>query len=203
MTSVSHLFSTYSPCAGNRKIKITDSSFLAVIGTGSIHISPLLTLKDMLHVPRLDFNLLSVDKLTQNQNCHTNFFPYHCEIQGLATRKMIGNASLSGRLYYSNDGSLSKESIPTSCLGVISDYGCEDVMIWHFRLRHPSFHYLKHLFLNLFSNKDPSSFQCEICALAIIHKPPYSPRPYVPSKPFFLVHSDIWGPFKVSTISGK
>ena len=181
---------------------VVDGSYSAIVGTGSIKIS-CLTLKDVLQVPRLSCNLLSASKITLNQHCHANFFPYHYEFQDLASRKTIGNAKLSGGLYYFDDGSLPKDSVSTSCLGVIFDSSKTDIMLWHFRLGHPSFHYLKRLFPSLFSYKNPSSFQCEICALANMHRSPDFSRPYVPSKPFSLVHSDIWGPSRISTISGK
>ena len=173
-----------------KKIKVADGSYSAIAGTGSIKIS-CLTLKDVLHIPRLSCNLLSVGKITLNQHYRANFFPYHCEFQDLASGKTISNAKLSGGLYYFDDGSLPKDSVSTSCLGVISDFGKNDIMLWHFRLGHPSFHYLKRLFPSLFSNKNPSSFQCEICALAKMHRSPYFSRPNVPSKSFSLVHSDI------------
>ena len=86
-------------------------SHSAITGTGSIKISYCLTLKDVLHVPRLSCNLPSVSKITLNQHCRANFFPYHCEFQDLALGKMIGNAKLSGGLYYFNDGSLQTDSI--------------------------------------------------------------------------------------------
>lgn len=73
----------------------------------------------------------------------------------------------------------------------------------HFRLGHPSFHYLKKLFPKLFINKDPSSFHCDISALAKHHKSTYSPRVYTPTTPFALIHSDIWGASRVSTLNGK
>ena len=79
MTSCSYLFSSYSPCAGNKKIKVVYSTYSAIVGIGSIKISSCLTLKVVLHVPRLSCNLLSVSKITLNQHCHANFFPYHCE----------------------------------------------------------------------------------------------------------------------------
>ncbi|KAI5433313.1 hypothetical protein KIW84_020553 [Lathyrus oleraceus] len=49
MTDESTLFSSYSPCAGNQKIKIAYGSFSAIAGKGSIVLSPMLTLKNVLH----------------------------------------------------------------------------------------------------------------------------------------------------------
>ena len=76
-------------------------------------------------------------------------------------------------------------------------------MVWHCRLGHPSFSYLKHLFPVLFQKVDPLSFQCESCLLAKSQRKTYIPKPYYASKPFYLFHSDVWGPSKVTTISGK
>jgi hypothetical protein len=53
MTGESTLFSSYSPCAGNQKIKVVDDSFSAIAGKWSVVLSPLLTLKSVLHVPNL------------------------------------------------------------------------------------------------------------------------------------------------------
>lgn len=51
-------------------------------------------------------------------------------------------------------------------------------MLWHFRLGHPSFHYMKYLFPILFENKKSSSFQCDICQFAKNHRATFSPKPY-------------------------
>lgn len=39
-------------------------------------------------------------------------------------------------------------------------------MLWQRRIDHLHLYYLKHLFPNLFKNKSPSSFSCEVCQLA-------------------------------------
>ncbi|KAI5412874.1 hypothetical protein KIW84_057482 [Lathyrus oleraceus] len=108
MTSESTLFSSYSPCAGNQKIKITDGSFSAIAGKGSVVLSPMLTLKNVLHVPNLSCNLISVSKLAQDINFQTNFFRSHCVFQDLNSGKMIGSAKESGGLYYLDIGSASQ-----------------------------------------------------------------------------------------------
>jgi len=76
-------------------------------------------------------------------------------------------------------------------------------MLWHCRLGHPSFLYLKHLFPNLFRNKLLSSFQCDICQLAKHHRASFPIQPYKASKPFILIHSDVWGPSRTLTNFGK
>ena len=55
----------------------------------------------------------------------------------------------------------------------------------------------------MFKNIDFASFQCESCALSKSHRATYLPKPYHASKPFYLFHSDVWGPSKVTTMSGK
>ena len=44
-----------------------------------------------------------------------------------------------------------------------------DIWLWHQRLGHASFGYLKKLFPNLFAKFDVSSFQCDVCELAMRH----------------------------------
>ncbi|KAK2402482.1 hypothetical protein QL285_051997 [Trifolium repens] len=108
MTGDSTMFSSYSPCAGNHKIKVADGFFSAIAGKGSVVLSPSLTLKDVLHVPNLSCSLMSVSKLAQEKNCQTNFFHTHCVFQDLNSGKMIGSAKESGGLYYFDIGSESQ-----------------------------------------------------------------------------------------------
>ncbi|RVW68470.1 Retrovirus-related Pol polyprotein from transposon TNT 1-94 [Vitis vinifera] len=49
ITDAHHLFSTYSPCAGNLKVKIADGTLSPVAGKGSIRISESITLNPVLH----------------------------------------------------------------------------------------------------------------------------------------------------------
>lgn len=77
-----------------------------------------------------------------------------------------------------------------------------DVMIWHYRLGHPSFQYLERLFPSLFINTSPNIFNCEICQLAKHTRASYPNIAYTPSEPFSLVHSDIWGPSRIKNING-
>ena len=62
MTRCFKLFSSYSPCAGNQKVKMVDGSISTIVGKGSLTISNTLVFKDVLHVPNLFCNLLSIEK---------------------------------------------------------------------------------------------------------------------------------------------
>ncbi|KAK3027903.1 hypothetical protein RJ639_040280 [Escallonia herrerae] len=103
MTSCFHLFSTYTPCVGNKKIKIADGSLSAMAGTGSIVLSPSITLHNVLHVPKLSCNLFSISKLTNDLKCQANFYSSRCEFQEMVSGSMIGSARASGGLYFFED----------------------------------------------------------------------------------------------------
>ena len=64
MTNCSKMFSSYSPCVGNKKVKLVDGSLSAIAGMGTIKLTSLITLYDVLHVPNLSCNLLSINKFT-------------------------------------------------------------------------------------------------------------------------------------------
>ena len=115
---------------------------------------------------------------------------------------MIGRARMIEGLYYFDEVPLSNKKAQS--FSSTSSISAQDqIMLWHLRLGHPSFPYLKHLFPELFKGMDCSSFHCESCILAKNHRSTYLPKPYQASKPFYLIHSDVWGASKITTLSGK
>ena len=121
----------------------------------------------------------------------------------MTTGRTIGSAKEKDGLYYLDDGPNSSRQCQSTCLNYVYISKDNDIMLWHYRLGHPSFQYLKYLFPNLFRNKIPSSFQCEVCQFAKHHRASFSTQPYKPTTPFTVIHSDIWGPCRTSTYSGK
>ena len=73
MTHSSQNFSTYTPCPNSRKIATADGSLITVAGFGDIKINSSFVLKNVLHVPRLSTNLVSIQKLTQDLCCNVIF----------------------------------------------------------------------------------------------------------------------------------
>ena len=60
MTSKSQLFNTYTLNPSNKKIVVANGSLATVAGFGDIYITPTLILKNILHVPKLSANLVSI-----------------------------------------------------------------------------------------------------------------------------------------------
>ena len=129
-----------------------------------------------------------------------HFFHSSCAFQDLDSGKTISSAKQSGGLHFFEDGSELEGQTHTTCFKPLFT---NKIMLWHFRLGHPNFQYLKYMFPNLFLHKNPSSFQCEICELAQHRRSPFPLQPYKPCKPFSSIHSDVWGPTTVTTLSRK
>ena len=197
MTSHSNLFSSYTPCSGRQKVKIADGSLSSVAGKGSIPISKNISLQSVLHVPNLSCNLISISKLTKDLNCIAKFFPTRCEFQDSCTGKTIGCANEVDGLYY-----FENKSIGLGNLSQAYSSSNNEIELWHKRLGHPSFPYMKEICPTLFQNRNIRDIQCEICELSKHHRTQFPAKPYEKSQPFSLVHSDIWGPSRVVNVSG-
>lgn len=99
MTHASNFFHTYTPCSSTRKISIADGTTATVAGVGDIIITPRLVLKNVLHVPKLTTNLVSIQKLTRDLNCHVTFYPSYCDFQDQGSGRRIGRAKEKDGLY--------------------------------------------------------------------------------------------------------
>ena len=110
MTHSSHQFNNYNPCPSSRKKATVNGSLTTIAGARDVHISPTLTLRNVLHIAKLSTNLVSIQKLTQDLGCNVTFYPTHCVFQDQGLEKMIGLAEERIRLYYleiSSESSLS------------------------------------------------------------------------------------------------
>ena len=136
--------------------------------------------------------------------------PCHENYKDLASGMMIGNAKESKGLYWFRAAGKQDSqahhisfSTPDLRLNLSLDSNKEStIMLLHYRLGHPNFMYLSKMFPALFKNKNPKLFQCEICQFSKHCRNTYPSQNYKPSKPFSIIHSDIWGPSPVHNISG-
>ncbi|KAL4569195.1 hypothetical protein LXL04_024829 [Taraxacum kok-saghyz] len=185
-------------------VTIANGTSTPVTGKGTSTLPEELSLNSILVVQSLDYKLLSVSQITTNLNCVVIFWIDYCVFKDIQMKKTIGCGVRRGKLYY-------LELEPNSSKGVMRALVAEghswnkkelDIWLYHRRFGHTSFNYLKRLFPNLFVKCDVSKFRCEICELAKSHSASYPSTLSNNTLPFMTIHSDVWGPSKVPTMSG-
>lgn len=175
-------------------IKTANGGSADVISEGSAKISESMNLESILVVPSLSSSLLSVSQVIDQLNCYVSFWPNKCFFQDIATDQILGYGTRRGRLYYLEEERLAEA------------YNVEGrnelAWLWHRRLGHLSFGYLKRLKPELFLNNKTFDSSCDICELAKHHRVSYLPSENKTTIPFMKIHSDVWGPAKIATPSG-
>ncbi|KAI5340008.1 hypothetical protein L3X38_019282 [Prunus dulcis] len=116
----------------------------------------------------------------------------------------MGDNSIVGDVATASVNLCVSDSIPVRDRVVNTIQSCnvkdkQQIWLWHRRLGHPSFGYLRRLFPSLFCSCDESSFKCETCILAKSHRTMFPLSNSKAAKPFDLVHSDVWGPARVTS----
>lgn len=99
MTGRSSLLSSYYVSLGRDKVKVVDGTLSSIFGKGSVHVSPILSLCLVVHVPKFATNLLSFSCITKDLNCFVTFFLSHCVFQNLDSKEMIGSGWEANGLY--------------------------------------------------------------------------------------------------------
>ena len=155
-------------------------------------------LNDTLFVPSLSTRLISVGKITEDLNCAVLMFPNFCIFQDILTREIIGRGSKREGLYYFDNSALGNAYAARSDLVNLK----KEVWLWHKRLGHPSFGYMKKMSPTLFLGLENENFICETCIKAKSHRTTYHSSTNKCLYPFDLVHTDVWGPSPVISKSG-
>jgi hypothetical protein len=167
----------------------------SVIGAGTVSLSPSLQLSHTLLIPSLSHKLLSVGQVTKELNCVVLMYSHFCLLQDILTKEIIGRGTKRGGLYYVDD-------ISTGHVFHVSSDGRErQIRLWHQRLGHPNFGYLKHVLPELFSSMVLSKLKCHTCIVAKSHRTSYLSSLNESIVSFTLVHSDVWGPSPISIVS--
>lgn len=81
---------------------VADGKPLSIMNNGNTHIftpSKTLALHDVLHVPNITQNLVSVSQLCQTNDVSIEFFPWHFEIKDLRTGRMLLRGRNEDNLY--------------------------------------------------------------------------------------------------------
>ena len=86
---------------------------------------------------------------------------------------------------------------------VVSTTPNNNAQQWHAKLRHPTFHVLKHVLNKI--RVSCSNFDLafsDSCKLGKLHQLPFSSCPITATHPLELVYADVWGPTPILSIEG-
>lgn len=159
---------------------------------GQIKLNEKLILENVLFVPALTCNLLSVSQLLEKQKFIILFTNKLCIIQDHTLRNLIGAGVQSNGVYlYQPIHSFQANKVSAADLTVL----------WHRRLGHPSSKVLLPL-LGVDGSSKNCFDNCEVCYLA---KQPRTSFPNSMNKAndlFDIIHCDIWGPYNTASSCG-
>ena len=175
------------------KIRLPNGAHTMASETGLASLGENLTLKNVLYVPNLKCNLVSISKLCKQLNCVVTYFDDFRVIQNRSLRTLIGAGEQREGVYYFKDTPARQvNAVDTSCL-------------WHRRLGHPSSEVLSLLpsSLGIGSgfNKGKEEF-CEICLRAKQTRNKFPISKSIAEGIFDLIYCDIWGPYRVPSTCG-
>ena len=181
--------------SSQHSISTANGTSIPIIGEGSLSLTNTLNLDSILVVPSLNYNLLSISQITIALFCVVIFWPKFCVFKDIRTRQTIGCGVRRGKLYYLDLVSKSSDEL---CQAIKiggswkkKEEGKSEIWLWHRRLGHASFGYMKKLFPNLFANFDVSSFQCDVCELEKRHRAWFPLTLKKSLVPFMIIHSDV------------
>ena len=194
-TSQKEFFEKYVP--GNLgKVYLGDDQPCAIIGKGVVKIKlngSVWELKDVRHIPDLRRNLISVGQLASEG--YTTIF--HGDDWKISKGAMtVARGKKSGTLYMTTEARCS----------ITVAAGNETPNLWHQRLGHMSEKGMKimHSKGKLPGLQSTEIDMCEDCILGKQKRVSFQTSCRIPKKERLeLIHSDVWGPTTVSSISGK
>lgn len=210
MTPHRHMFDTYESVS-NRNVFLGDNGAVEALGKGSILVESRVNgevkkirVYDVLHVPKLHVNLLSVGKLV-SRGLKVHFNKMGCDVitEG---GELLAKASLESNLYQLELKMVKECEVSTLAHTSENDGSME---LWHKRLGHlnvKSVKALKHMVFGMDLGKLSSnidSIECEGCVEGKQARKSF-PKDGATraNKPLELVHSDVCGPMKTLSLGG-
>lgn len=204
MTPHRHWFSSYTPF--KRSIRLADSKIIYSVGKGSVRFSPLVNGKparllefhDVLHVPDLRSNLLSVLFLTEKKS-------YEVKIQkSVMYFKQNNRLLFTASVFPNHHAVLNGQIVPMSDFAGLISTCPLDSSLWHRRFCHLNKGYVHKLLsgelVTGITVKSKSSMD-PICEPCLAGKQRHADIPRVAQHhatvPLALVHSDVHGPLPV------
>jgi hypothetical protein len=189
------------PYPGTDQVLVGDGTGLQISHIGQISIPTTikpLNLKNVLHVPNIKTNLLSVSQLCKTNHCSVEFFPGHFVVKDLKSGQALLQGPLKQDLYH-----LPFKPPPSNLSPHAFSSSLQSSSIWHHILGHPASKIIKHLASTFqIAVKSHTSFECSSCQCAKSHKLPFSDHNLQSTRPLELIYSDVWGPAPIRSLDG-
>jgi hypothetical protein len=161
---------------------------------GTIKLTDGLKLKNVLYVPELNCNLISISQLSDESNCNVQFTTNLCAIQDRTSKMLIGAGERRDGLYFFRE-------VPK--VKACRVEGMNQLEVWHKRLGHPSWKTTR-----LVSSCDGSRVSelqnkvCDTCQRAKQTREKFPLNNHKASNTFDLIHCDLWGAYRTPSSCG-
>lgn len=218
ITAESNNFTQIAPYQGSEKVHMGNGQGVTISSLGIAQfISPhnghtLLTLNNLLHVPTITKNLVSVSQFARDNNVFFEFHPSACFVKSQVSKQvlLLGTLSNDGlycfkdiQVLHSFDSRQCSRTLTTRAAAnnvvasASSDANkCSSFSLWHGRLDHAhpnAIRTVMEICKIPYRTKTMLDF-CNACCLGKSHRLHAPSSTHVYSTPFELVYSDLWGP---------
>lgn len=196
MTSNLEILANVKPANAHMTVNLPNGAKAVVSHVGDVLLKNGLKLINVLYVPAFTHNLLPIHKLSRDNNYYAMFSPNSCSIVETGTHKVKSEGTVSNGLYHMCNSM--SPNLNLQCLAVSKASLSEQYTLWHNRLGHAPASKLK--YIDCIKHCAGVTEQiCLTCPMAKFTKLPFSASDSYAAKAFELIHTNIWGPYRVCT----
>ncbi|KAL2940785.1 Retrovirus-related Pol polyprotein from transposon TNT 1-94 [Bienertia sinuspersici] len=176
-------------------VSLPDGVQTSAVKQGSVRLSNNFVLHNVLYVPNLKCNLISVGQLILDSNTIVTFTDKLCIVQDRNTRTPIGLGDFRDGVYH-------YVPVTTSISAHATTF--DSVMLLHQRLGHPSSQAMSYISSSSRNSKIKKLLNsCEICPRAKQTRNVFPVSDNNSTKLFELIHCDLWGAYSQASFSGS
>ncbi|KAI4312338.1 hypothetical protein MLD38_037155 [Melastoma candidum] len=193
---------------GESSIMIGNGTQMRIANIGNTSLfstsTPLsLHLKHVLHLPSLSQRLISISQLCRDNNVFVEFHSDMFSVKDKRTAKsLLQGPALNGLYQFPTPLPNSVHFLPSFSNISLTKVTEEDQLLWHHRLGHPGKEILHKVVPTCTQSSLTALNNCQTCIMSKIHRYPFPVSEAHSARPFDLIHSDVWGPSPISSVTG-